>query len=81
MPKPCPEKPLAMKKPGNAGTAEITGTASGVTSISPAQRSTSTGPSHSAAIRSIFIELDDEPDGFVSGQHLSLAHIRIHERT
>src|SRR5215475_6419117 len=33
MPKPWPEKPVAMKKPGNGSTGEITGTASGVTSI------------------------------------------------
>jgi hypothetical protein len=35
IPKPCPEMPLAMKKPGIAGTTEIIGTASSTTSISP----------------------------------------------
>ena len=30
MPKPCPEKPVATKKPGTLSTGEMTGTASGV---------------------------------------------------
>jgi hypothetical protein len=37
MPKSWPEKPVATKKPGISATGEITGTASGATSISPAQ--------------------------------------------
>jgi len=37
MPKPCPEKPLARKKPGTLSTGPITGTASGVTSMRPDQ--------------------------------------------
>ena len=39
MPKPWPEKPVAMNRPGTASSGEITGTASGVTSMQPAQRS------------------------------------------
>src|SRR5882672_3357756 len=39
MPKPWPEKPLAMTKPGRRSTGEITGTVSGVASIRPAQLS------------------------------------------
>ena len=38
-PNPWPENPVAMKKLGNSSTADITGTTSGVTSITPAQRS------------------------------------------
>ena len=37
MPKPWPENPVAMTRPGRLSTGEITGTASGVTSISPPQ--------------------------------------------
>ena len=36
MPKPWPENPLAMCRPGVASTAEMTGIASGVTSMQPA---------------------------------------------
>src|SRR5205085_808557 len=39
MPKPWPEKPVAMKKPGKVSTAEMTGIASGITSIMPPQLS------------------------------------------
>ena len=37
MPKPWPENPLIRKNPGTDGTGPITGTASGVVSISPPQ--------------------------------------------
>src|ERR1051325_6986742 len=37
IPKPCPENPVAMKKPGILSTAEMTGIASGITSIMPPQ--------------------------------------------
>jgi hypothetical protein len=44
MPNPCPEKPVAMKNSGMRATWSITGTASGVTSINPAQLSTTCIP-------------------------------------
>src|SRR5204862_736971 len=37
MPKPWPENPVAMKNPGTLSTAEMTGIASGITSIMPPQ--------------------------------------------
>ena len=42
MPKPWPENPVAMKKPGRLSTDEITGIASGITSIMPPQVSATT---------------------------------------
>ena len=51
MPKPWPEKPVAMTKPGTSSTVEITGTASGVTSISPAHSCTTLAPAKAGNCR------------------------------
>ena len=51
MPKPWPEKPVPMVRPGIASTGEITGIASGVTSISPAQDCATSAPSSTGKAR------------------------------